>query len=212
MDLSQIASFTLVALLLVVSPGPNGVLIAKTVPTSGRAAGFANIAGFIAAFCLHGSLSILGISVILMQSAQAFLIVKILGALYLMWIGIKALIGAWKNSEAIASVEPAKNKRTLLTAFGEGFLTNALNPKVSMFYLAAFPQFIPVAEGAALQAFVLVFIHSAMNAVWFAAMVVLFSRLTTAAKNGLFQRLLKGVTGIIFVGFGAKLLTLKANA
>ncbi len=212
MDLSQIASFTLVALLLVVSPGPNGVLIAKTVPTSGRAAGFANIAGFIAAFFLHGSLSILGISVILMQSAQAFLIVKILGALYLMWIGIKALIGAWKNSEAIASVEPAKNKRTLLTAFGEGFLTNALNPKVSMFYLAAFPQFIPVAEGAALQAFVLVFIHSAMNAVWFTAMVVLFSRLTTAAKNGLFQRLLKGVTGIIFVGFGAKLLTLKANA
>ncbi|NQY95078.1 MAG: LysE family translocator, partial [Campylobacteraceae bacterium] len=75
MDLVQIFGFTFVALLLVVSPGPNGLLIAKTVPISGKKAGFANVFGFLSAFYLHGALSILGISVILTQSAEAFFVV-----------------------------------------------------------------------------------------------------------------------------------------
>src|SRR3546814_4392094 len=89
-------------LLLVMSPGPNGVLIAKTVPTSGRAAGFANVAGFVAGFYLHGSLSIFGISLILLRSAEAFFVVKMLGAAYLCWIGIKALRDAWRGIDKVA--------------------------------------------------------------------------------------------------------------
>ena len=79
MDIANIVAFTVVAALLVMSPGPNGVLIAKTVPTSGRAAGFANVLGFEVGFFLHGALSILGISLLLVQSAVAFAIVKYLG-------------------------------------------------------------------------------------------------------------------------------------
>lgn len=90
MSWSQIFTFMVAATLLVTSPGPNGALIAKTVPTSGRNAGFANIAGFFTAFYVHGTLSILGISVLLMKSAIAFAIVKYLGVAYLVWIGIKA--------------------------------------------------------------------------------------------------------------------------
>ncbi len=78
MDIYQIISFTIVALLLVVSPGPNGVLIVKSVSTSGKLAGFANIAGFVAAFYIHGALSVLGISVLLVQSGEAFLIFKLI--------------------------------------------------------------------------------------------------------------------------------------
>ena len=77
MDLATLVSFTVIAALLVMSPGPNGVLIAKTVPTSGKSAGFANVAGFVTAFYLHGALSVLGISLLLVQSAQAFFVVKI---------------------------------------------------------------------------------------------------------------------------------------
>lgn len=68
MDWLALSSFSLVVALLVMSPGPNGLLIAKTVPTSGRSAGFTNIGGFIIAFFLHGALSIFGISVILVLS------------------------------------------------------------------------------------------------------------------------------------------------
>ncbi len=210
MDWQTVLSFSVVALLLVLSPGPNGMLIAKTVPTSGKTIGFANVAGFVAAFYVHGALSILGISLILVQSAQAFFIVKMLGAAYLCWIGLKALKDAWKGAAAPTSVAPAKRRRSLSKGFTEGFLTNASNPKVSMFYLAAFPQFIPVAEGAAQSAFLLVLVHSMINVVWFSAIVLLFDRLSKRARSNGFQRWLKATTGAVFVGFGIKLATLRA--
>ena len=90
------------------SPGPNGVLIAKTVPTSGRGAGFVNIAGFVAAFYVHGALSAFGISLILVKSAEAFFVLKIIGAAYLCWIGLKALRDAWKGVATIAATAPAR--------------------------------------------------------------------------------------------------------
>lgn len=209
MDWINAVGFVSVALLLVISPGPNGVLIAKTVPTSGKAAGFANVMGFLVAFYLHGALSILGISAILLASSKAFFVVKILGAGYLCWIGLKALHEAYRGNNAAQAVVPAKRKRTMRSAFIEGLLTNALNPKVSMFYLAAFPQFMTTGEGAIASAFFLVFLHSIMNAAWFCAMVVLFARLVGFSRSGTFQRWVKGVTGTVFVGFGVKLATFR---
>ncbi|MBU2934824.1 MULTISPECIES: LysE family translocator [Pacificibacter] len=211
MALSEILTFALVASLLVMSPGPNGVLIARTVPTSGRKAGFANVAGFVTGFYLHGVMAILGISVILVQSATAFSIVKYLGAAYLCWIGLKSLIAAWKGVDAAINVLPAAQKHTLLKAYVDGLLTNALNPKVSMFYLAAFPQFITLGETSAISSFTLVFIHSMINAIWFSAMVLVMSRLTTFTRHERFQRGLKGVTGVVFIGFGAKLASFKPS-
>ncbi len=207
MDLTTIISFAVIAALLVVSPGPNGVLIAKTVPTSGKLAGFANIAGFVSAFYVHGALSFFGISLLLVQSAQLFMLVKLIGAAYLCWIGAKALYEAWRGSVVRLDVAPAKRQRTLGMAYLEGFLTNALNPKVSMFYLAAFPQFLPAGEASAVNTFLLVFIHSMLNLAWFTLLVMLFSRVTAFARDGRMQRLVKGVTGMVFIGFGFKLAT-----
>ncbi len=209
MDLVQIFGFAIVAALLVMSPGPNGVLIAKTTPTSGKAVAFANIGGFVAAFFVHGTLSIFGISIILVQSAQLFFAVKMVGAAYLVWLGLKALYEAWKGVKDVAVIAPARRNRTFAAAVSEGFLTNAFNPKVTMFYLAAFPQFIPEGQAAISSAFFLVTIHVLINVIWFSAMIFLFSRLTAAAQSGAFQRWLKAVTGVVFLSFGAKLATLE---
>jgi len=211
MDLTTILAFVAVTTLLVISPGPNGVLIAKTVPTSGRLAGFANVAGFVSAFYLHGTFVVFGVSVILARSAELFFAVKMLGAAYLCWVGVKALTQAWRNplsSQPIAA--PSKRRRTLLAAYIEGFLTNALNPKVAMFYLAAFPQFVPMEKASAANIFLLVFIHSMINLGWFSAMVVVFSRLATLTRGGRVQRWIKAATGVVFVGFGLKLATMRA--
>ena len=209
MDLTLTLSFIVAATLLVISPGPNGVLIARTVPTSGQAAGTANIFGFITAFYIHGALSVFGISVILVQSAEAFFIVKMLGAAYLFWIGGRALFDTFKGQVNARLVTPSRNRRSLFSAFGEGFFTNLLNPKVSMFYLAAFPQFISSQHQAFETALILVSLHCVINAIWFSIVVVLFGRLTRAANNATFQRWLKGITGIVFLGFGLRLATLK---
>lgn len=208
MTLATVVAFAAMAALLIMSPGPNGVLIARTVPTSGRAAGFATIAGFVAAFFVHGSFAIFGLSVLLLQSAHLFTAVKLVGAAYLVWIGLKALVGAWRGAPAkLAEVAPARRRRTLARAFGEGFLTNALNPKVAMFYVAAFPQFAPPDVVSPLAAYLLVLVHACLNVAWFGPIVLVFDRLSAATRSGRVQRAVKAVTGLVFVGFGLKLAT-----
>lgn len=86
------------------------------------------------------------------------------GALYLCYLGLQVLCGGGATAGPAAAEH---RRRKLRAAFAEGFVTNALNPKVSLFYLAAFPQFISPASGGFLPALLLVGIHSALNAAWF---------------------------------------------
>ena len=205
MELTTILAFMTVTALLVISPGPNGVLIAKTVPTSGKLAGFANIAGFVTAFYIHGAFVMFGLSMLLLRSAELFFVVKMLGAAYLCYVGFKALMQAWKGNVVAHAVTPARRRRTLVAAYVEGLLTNALNPKVSIFYIAAFPQFLPLESTTAANVFLLVFLHSMINLVWFSAMVMVFSRLTGFVRSGRAERWIKAITGVVFIGFGMKL-------
>ena len=119
MTLSTILAFVTVAALLVISPGPNGVLIAKTVPTSGKLAGFANVTGFVTAFYIHGAFVLFGLSVILLKSAELFFLVKMLGAAYLCYVGIKALVQAWHGHVVDRAIAPARRRRTLAKAYVE---------------------------------------------------------------------------------------------
>ncbi|MCE2029389.1 LysE family translocator [Sessilibacter corallicola] len=212
MDIDNILAFIAVATLLVISPGPNGLLITKTVPILGRKAGFANIAGFVAAFYVHGTLSIFGISLLLVQSAQAFFIFKLVGAAYLIWVGVKTLINNFKSEPVNqpCTVHDRKKTVSIYGAFIEGFLTNVLNPKVSMFYLAAFPQFIS-ADQSPVSAYLLVASHALVNVVWFSLMIVMLSKVKSISNTARFKKWLNSVTGVVFIGFGAKLALLESK-
>ncbi len=212
MDLSSVLAFVVMASLLVISPGPNGFLIAKTVPTSGYKAGLSNIAGFVAAFYLHGTLSIFGISILLVQSSNAFFILKLLGAIYLIWIGLKALRSAWLvNGKTDSTSSSGSLKKTSIKgAFIEGFFTNCLNPKVSLFYLAAFPQFISL-NNSVHSAYTLVSLHAVINVLWFSVMVFMLSKVKAAISRSRVKVWLNSVTGIALIGFGAKLALSKNN-
>ncbi|MEZ8880852.1 LysE family translocator [Vibrio lentus] len=209
MDLNHILTFVAVATLLVISPGPNGVLIAKTVSASGRTAGFANIWGFVVAFYVHGTLSIFGISILLVKSSQAFFIFKMLGAAYLVWIGLKAIKSAFHKIQTHPKITVENNKVTSLRiAFTEGLITNVLNPKVSMFYLAAFPQFMPDTKSP-ISAYVLVTAHSMVNFIWFAIMVMVLSKVKNVTDSAKFKAWLNSITGLVFIAFGSKLALMK---
>ncbi|MGB7389844.1 LysE family translocator [Marinomonas sp.] len=212
MDVHNLFTFMAVAALLVVSPGPNGFLIAKTVPLYGKKAGFLNVWGFVAAFYVHGTLSIFGISLLLVQSAEAFFLFKLCGAAYLIWIGIKSLMAAFKapSLEAVKAPQTVNKAVSTRGAFVEGFFTNVLNPKVSMFYLAAFPQFLSVNDSP-LTAYALVTAHSMVNLIWFSLMVLMLSRVKSMANSARFKSALNSVTGVIIIGFGAKLALMKIS-
>ncbi|WP_417713422.1 LysE family translocator [Pseudophaeobacter arcticus] len=90
-------------------------------------------------------------------------------------------------------------------------ITKALNPKVSMFDLAAFRQLIYLGDATVSASLMLVSVQALINALWFGAMVMLFSQLSSMAKSGRFQRWLKAVTGVVFIGFGAKLASYRVE-
>ncbi|ROS00180.1 threonine/homoserine/homoserine lactone efflux protein [Sinobacterium caligoides] len=207
MDLTSLLTFVLVALLLVISPGPSSLLIAKTVPKSGVSAGFAIVVGFLVALIIHGSLSIFGLSLILLQSPNAFLLMKVLGAMYLCWVGVKSLLSVWWSGSRVSSLAAAPQKAsvTLRGAFIEGFLTNMLNPKVSMFYLAAFPQFLSINDSV-YRAYLLVLSHAIISVFWFTALVIVVHKLKELAVDGWFSRGIQSAIGITFIGFAVKLV------
>ncbi|WP_415881621.1 LysE family translocator [Neptuniibacter sp. QD34_54] len=212
--MQEIITFSIVALLLVISPGPNGVLIVKTASVQGRTASFANVLGLFTATFFHGAFSILGLSALLLQSAELFFVIKLLGALYLFYIGAKAIYQSFLTPviDQADAQHTANNKRakSLLGSFIEGFLTQLLNPKVSMFYLAAFPQFVQFGSSSYLAAFVLVAIHAVIIAFWFIGMTLMIDKLKARSKHSSAGRWVQRISGSVMIYFSSLLIGHKA--
>ena len=212
MELYTLLTFFLIVSVMVMSPGPNGALLLKNVPTFGKQHGYANVLGIVVAFYLQGTLSVSGLSAIIVSSANLFLLVKILGALYLAYLGVKAIVSAFaKKTTLLASNKNQlthSNKR-LTASFIEGLLTNLLNPKVSIFYLAAFPQFVSFEQEALLASFGLVTIHAIFAAIWFSSLVVLIGKSSHFTKSDKFQRAMQSVTGSLLIWFSYRVATVK---
>jgi threonine/homoserine/homoserine lactone efflux protein len=209
--MNEISTFTLIALLLVVSPGPNGVLILKTVSAHGKQQGVLNILGLTSATFIHGALSIFGLSALILHSAELFLVVKIMGAAYLFYIGAKTIIASFKMVKPVSlvnssvAINPASKGAAYF--YSEGFLTQILNPKVSMFYLAAFPQFITFGEASYLDAFTLVAIHATIIFFWFLGVTQLVDKIKILSKESRIGRWVQGASGALLVYFGGLLLS-----
>lgn len=211
MDLQAIGTFTLMVLLLTIMPGPNGALILKTVLKNGRRAGISNLLGIICAFSIHGILSMLGLSALIVKTSELFFIVKLMGSLYLLYLGATSLYQAVFNRHQPATIDKNENSRSKnrpgRSLFLEGFLTNMLNPKASMFYLAVFPQFIAVEGYPVLDSLLLIGIHSAVVAVWFSLVIIALGRMTRAVSSARFKRWVQGAVGSLMLWFGYRLLT-----
>ncbi|MCJ8351315.1 LysE family translocator [Moritella sp.] len=208
--MNDILAFSLIALLLVVSPGPNGVLILKTASSQGLRASILNIFGLTTATFFHGALSIFGFSALLMQSAELFFIIKILGAGYLFYIGVKAIISSYKTTNGDTKTNktiPSQKKG--IGYFNEGFITQILNPKVSMFYLAAFPQFISPDNFSYFSAFSLVLIHASIIFMWFVGVTLAIDKIKSSAKNTKMGNWVQRLSGTAMIYFSSMILTQK---
>ena len=208
--MNEVLTFSLIALLLVVSPGPNGVLILKTASSQGRNPSILNILGLTTATFFHGAFSIFGLSALLMQSAELFLLIKILGAGYLFYIGVKAIISSYKiKSNDAETKEISGTKRKGVCYFNEGFITQILNPKVSIFYLAAFPQFISPDNFSYGTAFSLVSIHAGIIFVWFIGMTYAIEIIKSSVKNSKIGNWVQRLSGSAMIYFSSMILTQK---
>lgn len=208
--MSSILAFSLVALLLVISPGPNSVLIVKTASANGVLAGIRNALGLSIAIFIHGSLSVFGLSAILVHSAELFMIIKYLGAAYLFYIGAKAIYQSFKFQAKAANLPEKEATKPKGGFFLEGLLTQILNPKVSIFYLAAFPQFISFSEHYYVTAFLMVLIHASIVLSWFTLMTLAIQKLKSKASgDGRAGRWIQRASGAVMIYFSTLVVSHK---
>src|SRR5262249_4462176 len=190
-DLTQLALFLAAALVLAVTPGPGIFYVAARTLAGGRAEGVASTFGTGLGGMVHVVAGSLGVSAIVLASADLFAALKLIGAAYLIWLGVRTFRSARRDASTSpngGSAPPGGPWR----AFREGVLVEALNPKTAAFFLAFVPQFVdPTQAHVALQFVALGFVSVALNtladvAVAFAASGI---RQGAAARPALIRRL-----------------------
>ncbi|MDR6516737.1 LysE family translocator [Chryseobacterium camelliae] len=141
----ELLFFALAALVLVISPGPNMIYLISRTITQGRRAGLTSLAGVICGFMFHIVMVSFGLTAVLFAIPYAYLVLKTLGTCYLLYLAYQAVK---PNSKNIFDVDKNMKIDGPKKLFSVGFLTNVLNPKVAVFYLSFFPQFIKPEYGS----------------------------------------------------------------
>lgn len=205
-EVSQMALYVATAFLLAITPGPGIFYVAARTLAGGRAEGVASSFGTGLGGLVHVAAGALGVSAIVLASAEVFTALKILGAAYLVWIGIRTIQLARRDARASLAGAPTPAMGTR-RAFREGVLVEALNPKTAAFFLAFIPQFVDPANGSvALQFMVLGVISVVLNTL--ADVVVAFAasriREGAAGRPNLVRRL-REASGALMVALGVGL-------
>jgi threonine/homoserine/homoserine lactone efflux protein len=197
----QFSLFLLAALVIAAVPGPGIFYVAARTLSGGKKAGIASTFGTAIGGLVHVVAGGLGVSAIILASAQLFTALKLIGALYLVWLGIKTIRDA--RHLLPEQINPAGAKR----AFRDGIVVEALNPKTAAFFLAFIPQFLdPAAGHPALQFMTLGLISVALNTFADVIVVMMASKAHAglARKPHLLQRLRQG-SGLFIAGLGVSL-------
>lgn len=198
--LSTLAVFCAAGLALIVVPGPAVTYIVMQSIDKGRRAGLVSALGIATGGLVHVTAAVVGLSALIASSASAFTVVKLVGATYLVVLGLRRLLSR-DDAAPEQVVEPAEHSRL----FAQGVVVNTLNPKTALFFLAFLPQFVDPHHGSvALQAGILGAIFVAMavvsDSIYAVAAAALSHRLRNSAKARHVQR---WVSGTIFVALGA---------
>jgi len=200
-DLHSLLLFLAAGLALNFTPGPDMLYVAARGASEGRAAGFVSALGIGAGTLVHITLVALGLAALLAAVPVAYTIVRIGGAIYLIYLGVRALRS--QTSMALQRVEPAP----LWVVFRQGVITNVLNPKVALFFLAFLPQFVDPSRGnPAVQVVALGLLFDTTGTLVNLAVALGSSRAAARLRGGgRAAAVLHKVTGALFIGLGLRL-------
>jgi threonine/homoserine/homoserine lactone efflux protein len=203
-ELSTLALFALACLALTATPGPDMLLIASRSITQGKGSGFATLAGIQAGTYCHALAAALGLSQLFLAVPLAYDIVRYVGAAYLLYLAWKA----FRSNGTALTPTAGLPRHPIGAVFRQGLLTNLLNPKMALFVLALFPQFVrPQAGNVAVQIMVLATVLNLIGIVVNGAVILTASRLGRAFAGGSsrLRRLPQFLLGTVFTGLALKL-------
>ncbi|PGB04143.1 LysE family translocator [Bacillus toyonensis] len=203
--------FIVMSICLIILPGPDTAMATKNTLVAGKMGGVKTVFGTCVALLIHTLAAVIGLSALIVKSALLFSIFKYVGALYLIYIGIKALL-AVKNKEGVNTNDVSINNDNEHTScFRQGFLTNLLNPKIAVFFLTFLPQFLNPSHNTFIQLLVMGLTYLVLTVIWFAFYIFLIDKISAFMKKPTTQRYIQGLTGIVLIGFGIKLALEKNN-
>lgn len=204
----QFWAFLVTAIAVTASPGPDNLMVLGVSMAKGRRYGMMFGLGCALGCLSHTFLAVVGVSALIMASPTAFMALKIIGGVYLLWLGLQALRSSGQVRAVKAEVQPAMRE-----LFVKGLVANAINPKVVMFFLAFLPQFVQPQQGSVSMQM------ASLGVIFTVQAVVLFVGLGYFA-GGVGQWLnkrpragvwLDRLAGCVFVGLGLRLLFARAN-
>ncbi|MEH7592351.1 LysE family translocator [Bacillus toyonensis] len=203
--------FIIMSIFLIILPGPDTAMATKNTLVAGKMGGVKTVFGTCVALLIHTLAAVIGLSALIVKSALLFSIFKYVGALYLIYIGIKALL-AVKNKEGVNTNDVSiNNDKEHTSCFRQGFLTNLLNPKIAVFFLTFLPQFLNPSHNTFIQLLVMGLTYLVLTIIWFAFYIFLIDKISAFMKKPKTQRYIQGLTGIVLIGFGIKLALEKNN-
>ena len=201
--------FCLSAIVLSITPGPDTFYILGRTISQGANSGIASVLGISTGVLIHTIAAAVGLSTILATSALVFKIIKLIGAAYLVYLGI-TLILASKDTHALNRKNLSSNN--LWKIYRQGVITNVLNPKVALFFLSFLPQFIDPNHGNVSSFILLGITYVFTCAVWYLFVAVFSSAIAgTFQKNALWIRSINKISGCIFIGLGLNLAFSKTD-
>jgi threonine/homoserine/homoserine lactone efflux protein len=194
---AQLLAFVAVAVVLTLTPGPDMALVLRNTLRGGRAAGLRTVAGIAVGLAGWALASALGVAAVLSASATVFTALKLLGAVYLVYIGVQSLRAARRDDDFEDHVATRRG-----SPFRQGLVTNLLNPKLAVLFTTLLPQFIAEDDPAVAKSALLAGVFVAIGLTWLVTYTHLVELL---ARSRAFRRGAEAVAGVVLVALGVRL-------
>ncbi len=206
--MTALTTYLIAITLLTITPGVDTMLVIRNTARGGWRDGAVSSLGICSALFLHATISAVGISVILLQAAWAFSLLKMAGAGYLIWLGLSSWLKILKQEKfEIVNGKPSGCAFLVQRSLREGFLSNILNPKTAIFYMAFLPQFINPAQSAILQSLFLAGLHFVIAMIWQCLLALMVKQLKIWLQRPRVNQVFDGVTGTVMIALGLRVAT-----
>jgi threonine/homoserine/homoserine lactone efflux protein len=205
---TAVLTFTLAAALIVLLPGPDTLVVLRSLLRDGRRRALLTVLGVLTGLAVWVAAATLGLSALLRASHDGYTALRIVGAAYLLWLGVQSLrarAGLTAEQPALPPAGGGRRLGLLGTGYGAGLATDLLNPKVGIFFVTFLPGFVPHGHPVGATSLLLGGIFVVETAAYFALLLLLAGRVTSWFDRPRVRRRLERTTGLVLIGFGIRL-------
>ena len=202
--MSYLAGFVALAIVVIVTPGPDTALTIRNTLVGGRPAGIATAIGVALGQATWSLATSIGVAALLVAAEPAFVALKLAGAAYLIYLGAQSLWSSFRGREAHPTREPGGTYVPTATALRQGVVSNLTNPKMAVFFPSLLPQFVAADAPPFLALFALGILFCVMTCTWLTAYAFAVARAGDVLRRSSVRRAIEAVTGVVLVAFGIR--------